>query len=336
MALHRIRDTLTDHEINSEFQCFSANAFAIDDYHLLVSHAHSSTLIPCLPIGFCRGIQGSAVTGGYFFAEEESSYSISQCAGKIVLCDKTTFKESFNELLSYGVIGFVLVSGKDSGLMSTQLKNSRKMDPSVPGVSISHEDKCTIKSSKPRTLSLLCRQTVGNFNSSNLIVRLPASGSSKGDVVIGAHIDSVYGIDGGCDNASGAALLVELAIALSGMRRAYDVSLVWFGCEEYGWIGSQHFVDNHPDISRVKLMVNLDSLGAEDIPLEIKYYPAQENAIDLERHCQVIGGDSSLARSKGSGDDLPFSRSGVSTVCLHRATPFLHSTMDTMSSIAFR
>ncbi|PIE52751.1 hypothetical protein CSA37_04840 [Candidatus Fermentibacteria bacterium] len=57
-----------------------------------------------------------------------------------------------------------------------------------------------------------------------------------------------------------------------------------------------------------------------------KRFPAQAIAEINER---IL-----LAARKSDRDDLPFSRSGVSTVCLHRATPFLHSTMDTMSSIS--
>lgn len=84
----------------------------------------------------------------------------------------------------------------------------------------------------------------------------PGSGSRAVDTVA-VH----YGAD---DNASGVALMVELAEKLAYSREGYARSILFvaFSGEEMGLLGSKHFVDNMGiEPSDVNLMVNLDMVG---------------------------------------------------------------------------
>ncbi|GAA4037883.1 hypothetical protein GCM10022409_23910 [Hymenobacter glaciei] len=89
-------------------------------------------------------------------------------------------------------------------------------------------------------------------------------------LVVSAHYDHlgmmgphVY-FPGANDNASGVALLLELAAhyAKPENRPAYSVIFLLFGAEEAGLVGSNYFV-KHPlvPLKRIKFLMNLDLLG---------------------------------------------------------------------------
>jgi Zn-dependent M28 family amino/carboxypeptidase len=64
-------------------------------------------------------------------------------------------------------------------------------------------------------------------------------------LVIGAHYDTVVGSPGADDNASGIAVLLELAQVLAAAPLARPLVLAAFGLEEDGLIGSRHHVARH-------------------------------------------------------------------------------------------
>ena len=73
----------------------------------------------------------------------------------------------------------------------------------------------------------------------NLILELPGSDRTASPIIIGAHYDTVPGSPGADDNASGVAVLLELARVLSSAPSRHPVWLVAFDLEEFGTIGSQ-------------------------------------------------------------------------------------------------
>ena len=84
----------------------------------------------------------------------------------------------------------------------------------------------------------------------------PGSGSRAVDT-IGVH----YGAD---DNASGSALIIELAGKFAGTKNSHKRSIIFmtFSGEEEGLLGSKHFVENPPiDLSKTNAMINLDMVG---------------------------------------------------------------------------
>jgi hypothetical protein len=91
-------------------------------------------------------------------------------------------------------------------------------------------------------------------------------------VIVGAHYDSVpgnVGVGGGLgadDNASGVAVMLEVAERIARYKQEYDLVFVAFGAEEAGLHGSFHYVDNmsEPDIDRAIAMINFDSLIVGD------------------------------------------------------------------------
>lgn len=79
-------------------------------------------------------------------------------------------------------------------------------------------------------------------------------------VVIGAHYDTVPGSPGADDNATGVAVLLELARLFAAQRPRRPVCLVAFDLEEYGLVGSRNYV-NALQGKPVHLMLSLEMLG---------------------------------------------------------------------------
>ena len=114
---------------------------------------------------------------------------------------------------------------------------------------------------------------------SNVVMMLEGSSKAEEYVIVGAHYDHLgmggpgsssrvpdttavhYGAD---DNASGVALMIELAeqLAAPEVQHARNIIFIAFSGEEMGLLGSKHFVENMGmDPSAVNLMINLDMVG---------------------------------------------------------------------------
>ena len=98
----------------------------------------------------------------------------------------------------------------------------------------------------------------------NVIATVP--GTMNEAVVIGAHYDHL-GTDGkkvftgADDNASGTAVVVEMARRFAKKPAKRTVILVAFSGEEMGLLGSKFFVNNSPVFEPAVAMINLDMVG---------------------------------------------------------------------------
>ena len=93
------------------------------------------------------------------------------------------------------------------------------------------------------------------------------TGRSAREIVVGAHYDSVKDGRGADDNASGVAVMLEVAELLKDETTPYTIRFVAFGAEEVGMLGSNAYVSqmSKADRANTVAMVNLDSVMAGDI-----------------------------------------------------------------------
>ncbi len=90
-------------------------------------------------------------------------------------------------------------------------------------------------------------------------------GRTDSMIVIGGHIDSDFRENPGAnDDASGTAVMLELARVWSSMPRRYTLVFAAFGGEEGGLIGSKWFADHFEHIQRVALMLQIDMAGSDE------------------------------------------------------------------------
>jgi Zn-dependent M28 family amino/carboxypeptidase len=111
----------------------------------------------------------------------------------------------------------------------------------------------------------------------NLVLDLPAKPGSaaKPAIVIGAHYDGVPGTPGADDNATGVAVLLELARAIAQHPLRYPVRLIAFDLEEYGMVGSTAYAQELLDQEQpLRLMLSLEMLGYCSQEPNSQRYPA--------------------------------------------------------------
>ncbi|OXM13182.1 M20/M25/M40 family metallo-hydrolase [Paenibacillus herberti] len=92
-------------------------------------------------------------------------------------------------------------------------------------------------------------------------------GQSPRTIIVGAHYDSAKAPSKGADdNASGVAVMLESAKAISQQSLPYTVKFVAFGSEENGLQGSKAYVAamTEEEKNNTVAMINLDSLAAGD------------------------------------------------------------------------
>ncbi len=130
----------------------------------------------------------------------------------------------------------------------------------------------------------------------NIVLSIPADPQksnklNKPTILIGAHYDSVPGSPGADDNATGVAVLLELAREFTEKPLGYPVKLIAFDLEEYGLLGSKHYAEKiFQSGEKLRLMLSLEMLGYRDkkpgsqkypSPLLAKIYPKQADFIAL-------------------------------------------------------
>ncbi|WP_200841262.1 M20/M25/M40 family metallo-hydrolase [Geminicoccus flavidas] len=106
------------------------------------------------------------------------------------------------------------------------------------------------------------------------VISETSSGAADRIVVVGAHLDSVSEGPGINDNGSGAAMILELAIQLHRLKitPANRLRFAFWGAEEWGLLGSMHYVEQLPaqELKKILLNLNFDMLGSPN-PVRFVY-----------------------------------------------------------------
>ena len=97
----------------------------------------------------------------------------------------------------------------------------------------------------------------------NLILNLNSTNNADiPPILIGAHYDAVPGTIGADDNATGVAVLLEMAEVFAANPLKYPLRLVAFDLEEYGRLGSIAYAKYLKDSQqKLRLMLSLEMLG---------------------------------------------------------------------------
>lgn len=105
----------------------------------------------------------------------------------------------------------------------------------------------------------------------NVVFKKESPSNKK--VVIGTHFDNVYDLslesgkimtDGTYDNGVGVATLIETARVLKDKTLPFDLEIVAFDAQEFGWYGSRRYLYNQMDKENIILMINFDKNAIGD------------------------------------------------------------------------
>lgn len=177
----------------------------------------------------------------------------------------------------------------------------------------------------------------------NFMAMLPGRDPKRREetIVIGAHRDH-FGRQAGLlfagadDNASGTAVLLEVARALSKMKPTRSIVFVSFSGEEQGLLGSRLYVRQPVrPLPATKAMINVDHAGVGNGRLTIGVTDLPKETIERAGKAAGLAGKLDLFGFFPGGDHVPFKEAGVPTVTVVSGGPHpdFHQPTDTADKV---
>jgi len=108
--------------------------------------------------------------------------------------------------------------------------------------------------------------------SANVIGEVAGNLGAKLQIIVSAHLDAYRNSPGASDNASGVGVLIELARHFTslGSRLNTRITLIGFGSEELGVLGSRAYVSKHAqELRDCVLNLNIDAVGGPSGPFVV-------------------------------------------------------------------
>jgi aminopeptidase YwaD len=251
--------------------------------------------------------------------------------GKIALVKRgiITFEEKVNRVRDAGAAGIVLYNNRPGSFQGALLSQG-----TIPAVAISQEEGERIEelvAAGEVAVSLSVQTEM--LPSRNVVAERPGPGERI--VVLGAHFDTVPGIPGANDNASGTAVVLTIAKELARDPVPFTLRFVAFGSEELGLLGSRHYVDSlsAAERGRVEAMFNFDALAnGERLGVlgsnELTGLALEEGVV------RGIDVRASAGLQGGGSDHASFAEAGV-PVLMFFSEDFsrIHTPEDTLSAV---
>jgi hypothetical protein len=186
-----------------------------------------------------------------------------------------------------------------------------------------------------------------NYLSSNVIGLVPALKKTKKTIVLTAHYDHLGAMGtntyfpGANDNASGVAMLLELARYYAKHPTNYNIVFIAFAGEEAGLVGSGYFVQ-YPwfKLEDIHFLVNLDIMGSGEEGITVvnaTKHPTQfQQLVDINTRENYV----SFIKSRGpaaNSDHYWFSERGVPAFFIYTMGPNknYHDVFDTYENLSF-
>lgn len=95
----------------------------------------------------------------------------------------------------------------------------------------------------------------------NIFAEKPGIDSEAGAILLAAHYDTVLNSPGADDNASGVAVLLEIARLFNSASTPRTLQLAFFDKEEAGLLGSRAFVNNTARLQNLRGVIVMDMVG---------------------------------------------------------------------------
>lgn len=229
------------------------------------------------------------------------------------------FLQKAENAAAAGAVGLVIVNTTSDSLFGTLGGN-----PKIPVLGLSGDLGTLIERvrSQPLNVALNVNTRQRVVTGRNIVAHL--KGVSRPRVLLGGHYDSVPGAPGANDNASGTAVVLEIARNLSTTPLARQSWFVAFDGEEDGLHGSRAFVSKaEPEfLQGLKGMLNFDMVGVNNKLLVGGTKSLTTLAQATEPGVSTFGGS-------GGSDHAPFAAATVPVLFFYRGQePNYHSVND--------
>jgi Peptidase family M28 len=184
--------------------------------------------------------------------------------GEAILFDPQTPRDKIRTL---NLSGQIIITARPANPYQLAFESPRAI------VYINSEALERLMKSPARTVDLKIIGKSIRLKSANVVASLRPKNSSSKEIAVSAHLDSTEG-PGACDNASGVAVLIELARYFKKMEKQVPCRLkfIALGGEEIGMVGSRVYVSKHnQELKNCELLFNIDTVGgSEEIYVEMR------------------------------------------------------------------
>ncbi|MBD2355371.1 M28 family peptidase [Tolypothrix sp. FACHB-123] len=110
-------------------------------------------------------------------------------------------------------------------------------------------------------------------NGVNIFAERQGTNKQAGAILVGAHYDTVAGSPGADDNASGLAVMLEVARVLGSRPTPKTLQLAFFDLEEAGLLGSKAFVSQKARLKNLQGAIVMDMVGYACYTVGCQQYP---------------------------------------------------------------
>ncbi|MFM2061692.1 MAG: hypothetical protein RLZZ507_1362 [Cyanobacteriota bacterium] len=108
----------------------------------------------------------------------------------------------------------------------------------------------------------------------NIFTQKPGTDKTAGAILIAAHYDTVDSSPGADDNASGVAVVLEIARLFANYPTPKTLQLAFFDKEEAGLLGSQAFVKQAKRLQNIRGVIVMDMVGYACYTAGCQQYPS--------------------------------------------------------------
>ncbi|PPS43430.1 M28 family peptidase [Chroococcidiopsis sp. TS-821] len=227
------------------------------------------------------------------------------------------FLQKAQNAVEAGAVGVVIVNNEPGELYGTLGDEVQ-----IPVLALSGKAGNSLFESQRSHATLAVNTRQRTVMGTNVIAHLPDVTQPR--VVVGAHYDSVPGSPGANDNASGTAVVLDIARNVAQTPLAREAWFVAFDGEEDGLHGSRAFVSQaQPDwLQSLDAMLNFDMVGVNEQLLV-------GGTQSLTKLVQATQSDISTFGGQGGSDHAPFARVGVPVLFFYRGQePNYHTPND--------
>jgi len=172
---------------------------------------------------------------------------------------------------------------------------------------------------------------------SRQIIASKKSNKSKGKIILSAHMDSKYDTLGALDNATGVAVLLEVAVSID--TSVYDIDVVPFNSEEYYGANGELEYLKLLGAEKIVLMINIDSPCHKNSKTAISFYNFDDTIQAIADKIMLLSAKVVRGSEWYAGDHVPFVFRSIpclvatSSDFFDGALEYTHTPKDTIETI---
>lgn len=281
-----VEEVLTEAGYTPERQTFDVDNFTVDSFSLEVTGVELDPAVmsysASTPSG---GVTTELATPTDALGCDAAAYEGADVTGDIVVVSRGTcaFSAKAEAAGQAGAAAVIVYNNVDGALNGTL---GGTVDGSAPAIGVTQAEGASLLeaiAAGPVSATLELSTTLETIETFNILAET-STGRDDNVVVVGAHLDGAPEGPGINDNASGSAATLETAVQLAKSGTLNNkVRFAWWGAEEIGLLGSEHYVSdlvaNDPEgLDSIATYLNFDMVGSPNYTIGV--YDADQSTYE--------------------------------------------------------